>query len=68
MAKLTGKERNALGAKEFAEPAKRKFPIEDKNHARNAKSRASEMEKKGKISKGTEKMIDRKADKKLGKK
>lgn len=65
MAKLTSKARNALGAKEFAEPKERKFPIEDKSHARNAKARASEMERKGKISKAAEEKIDRKADSKI---
>lgn len=40
MAKLTGKERKGLPAKNFAGP-KRSYPIEDKNHARDALSRVS---------------------------
>lgn len=68
MAKLTSKERNRLGSKEFGEPKERKYPMPDKSHARAAKSRASEMEHKGKLSREAERKIDSKADKKLGKK
>jgi hypothetical protein len=42
MAKLTASKRNALPAKDFAGPD-RSFPIEDKNHARNAIARASQF-------------------------
>ena len=42
MAKLTAKTRNALPAKDFAGPD-RSFPIEDKNHAKNALARASQF-------------------------
>ena len=68
MAKLTTVKRNNLKKSEFGMPKERKFPMEDKSHARNAKARASEMEHKGKISKSTMKHIDAKADKVLGKK
>lgn len=67
MAKLTAKKRKEIPAKEFGLPKSRKYPMEDKGHARAAKSRASEMEHKGKISKSTEAKIDAKADRKLGK-
>jgi len=43
MAKLTAKKRNALPAKAFAEPGKRAYPIQDKNHARNALARVSQF-------------------------
>lgn len=66
MAKLTSSERNALPASDFAEPKERKFPMPDKSHAANAKARASQQEKKGAISKGTESKIDAKADRVLG--
>jgi len=46
-------------------PGARKYPINDKSHARNAKARASEMEHKGKIGKATENKIDAKANKVL---
>ena len=41
MAKLTTEKRNALSSSTFVFPAKRKFPIPDKSHARNALSRAA---------------------------
>ena len=41
MSKLTSKQRKAMPTSEFAEPEKRKYPIPDKNHARNALSRVS---------------------------
>ena len=67
MAKLKTVTRNALASSKFAEPGKRAYPIENRSHARNAKARASEMEHKGRISKRTEEMIDRKADRVLHK-
>jgi hypothetical protein len=62
MAKLTTKERNALPSSEFAIPSERKYPINDANHRRAAKSRASEMKNKGVISGKTKYMIDNKAN------
>lgn len=41
MAKLTAAARNKLPSSDFAEPAERKFPVENKSHARAALSRAS---------------------------
>lgn len=41
MAKLTAKTRNALPTKDFAGPG-RSYPVQDKNHARNALSRVSQ--------------------------
>jgi hypothetical protein len=41
MAKLTTKKRKSLSAKAFVFPKTRKFPIEDKAHARDALSRAA---------------------------
>lgn len=68
MSKLTAKKRNALPKSDFALPGIEKYPVEDKAHAKNAKARASEMEKKGKLSMDSKKKIDAKADKVLGKK
>ncbi len=42
MAKLTSAARKALPAKAFAEPDKRKYPIENEAHARNALSRVAQ--------------------------
>ena len=66
MAELRAKTRNKLSGKDFAEPEKRKYPIEDKPHARNAKARASQAVKAGRMSKAEETRIDRKADAVLG--
>lgn len=41
MAKLTTKARKAIPTKSFALPGRR-YPIEDKNHARNALARVSQ--------------------------
>ena len=68
MAKLKTAKRNKLPKSDFGMPGERKYPMPDKNHAKAAKSRASEMEHKGKISASTKAKIDAKADRKLGKK
>ncbi len=68
MAKLTAKTRKKIPAKEFGEPAKHAYPMPDKAHAANAKARAAQMVKKGKLSKSEQKKIDAKANKMLGKK
>jgi len=62
MAELKSKARDKLPAKDFAEPAKRAYPIEDKAHARNAKARASQAVKAGRMSQGEQTKIDQKAD------
>ena len=62
MAKLTTKGRSRLPAAKFALPEEKKYPINDVAHAQNAKARASEMEKKGKISAATKAKIDRASD------
>jgi hypothetical protein len=68
MAELDTKHRDKLPKKDFAEPEKRAYPIEDKAHARNAKARASQAVKAGRMSKAEEGRIDRKADAVLKKK
>ena len=62
MAELDAAKRNKLPAEDFAEPGKRAYPIEDKAHARNAKSRASQAVKAGRMSKSEAGKIDKKAD------
>ncbi len=62
MAELNTDKRDKLPDKAFAEPDKRAYPIEDKAHARNAKARASQAQKAGRMSKAEEKRIDSKAD------
>ena len=67
MAKLTAKARKAIPSKEFGEPGKRKYPIEDKSHARNALARVSQQEAKGNISPSEASKVRAKARAKLGK-
>lgn len=62
MAELRAETRNKLPDKAFAEPDQRKYPIEDKAHARNAKARASQAMKAGRMARAEEMKIDRKAD------
>lgn len=66
MSKLSSKRRNALPKSSFGEPGKRAYPMPDKAHAANAKARASQMVKKGKLSPSAKSRIDAKADKVLG--
>ena len=67
MTELNAEKRDKLPDKDFAEPEKRAYPIEDKAHARNAKARASQAVKAGRIPKAEEKRIDRRADAVLNK-
>ncbi len=68
MAKLKAAKRNKLPKSEFGMPGERKYPMPDASHAKNAKARASQMEKKGKLSPESKAKIDAKADRMLGKK
>lgn len=43
MAKLTAKHRNALPDSAFAIPSERKYPVNDRAHAANAKARAAQF-------------------------
>jgi len=43
MATLSSLGRRALASSEFAEPGKRKYPVNDKAHARNALARVSQF-------------------------
>ncbi len=68
MADLTTKRRNKLPKSSFGEPGERKYPMPDRSHAANAKARASQMVKKGKLSESEKAKIDAKANRILGKK
>lgn len=67
MGTLSTKQRKALPKKDFAGPD-RSYPVNDRNHAANAKARASQAVKAGRMSKSQEAKIDAKANKVLGKK
>ena len=75
--KLTAAQRKKIPKSELGIPSVRKggknkaakggYPMPDKAHARNAKARASQAVKAGRMSKATEKKIDAKADRILKK-
>ena len=67
MAKLTTKGRKAIPKSEFGMPGERKYPMPDRTHAANAKARATQMVKKGKLSEGAAVKIKAKANKILSK-
>ena len=62
MAELTTKKRNALPGSTFGMPEAGKYPMPDRAHAANAKARASQMLKAGKLSAADKACIDAKAD------
>jgi hypothetical protein len=68
MAKLTAKRRNRLRKSQFGLPGSRKYPMHDRAHAANAKARATQQYKKGRISKSTRDRIHAKANRKLRRK
>lgn len=65
MATLTPRRRKALPKSDFGEPGKRAYPMPDEAHAANAKARATQAVKAGRMSAATEAKIDAKADRKL---
>ena len=67
MAKLTSEERNRLPSSDFALSGRR-FPMPDRSHAANAKARATQMVKRGKLSAESAAKIRAKADRLLGEK
>lgn len=66
MAKLDTEQRKRIPSSEFGLPGSRKYPMPDRAHAANAKARATQMAKRGVISKETAAKIRAKADRKLG--
>lgn len=67
MAKLTSKDRKGMAKSEFGLPGSKSYPMPDRAHAGNAKARASQMEKAGKLSPSSKAKIDAKADRILDK-
>ena len=75
MADLSTEKREDLPAKDFGLPEKARtkdakkdsgnYPMPDKAHARNAKSRATQQQKAGNLTEKEKERIDRKADTKL---
>lgn len=67
MSELKAVTRNAFSASVFGLPGERKYPMPDKSHASNAKARATQMVKRGKLSPASRAKIDAKANRILGK-
>jgi len=77
VADLDADDREKIPTKEFGLPEKARnkqakkqsgnYPMPDKAHARNAKSRAAQAQQAGNLSKKDQERIDRKADKILNK-
>lgn len=67
MTKLTTKARKKLPKSEFALPEERKYPVDTKARAANAKARASQEVKKGNLSPSAKSKIDARANKILKK-
>jgi hypothetical protein len=65
MAELTAATRKKIPTSKFAGPG-RSYPIEDKEHAANAKARAKQQYDKGRISKQQYDHIVAAANRKLG--
>lgn len=67
MAVLNAAKRKHIPSSEFGLPGSRKYPMPDRAHAGNAKARASQMVKKGKLSEASAERIRAKANRILGK-
>lgn len=66
MAKLTAAARRHIPASKFGEPGKRKYPMPDRSHAANAKARATQQVKAGRLSSSEAAKIRAKANRVLG--
>lgn len=66
MSVLHAAERKHLPKSTFGLPGSRKYPMPDKSHAANAKARATQMVKRGKLSAEAASRIRAKANRILG--
>jgi hypothetical protein len=67
MSELTEMKRDAEPNSDFGLPSKRKYPMPDKAHARNAKAPASQQKDAGNVTAAEKQKVDRKADRILAK-
>ena len=65
MAKLRAARRKRLAKSQFGLPGSRRYPLDTKARARNAKARAAQQVKRGKLSKSSQRKINAKANRKL---
>jgi hypothetical protein len=68
MAKLRAARRRKLPKRSFALPGSRKYPIHDRAHAANAKGRATQQYRAGRISKSTRDRVHAAANRRLKRK
>jgi len=66
MAELNAAKRKRIPSSKFGQPGKRKYPMPDRSHAANAKARATQMVKRGKLSASAAAKIKAKANRILG--
>ena len=62
---LSQTQRDKLKKSQFGLPGKRKYPMPDKKHAANAKARAKQQRKKGKLSRSAYNKVVAKANRVL---
>jgi hypothetical protein len=65
---IRAKKRNSLKKSQFGLPGSRKYPVDTKARARNAKARAAQQVKAGNLSKSSQAKINAKANKRLARK
>ena len=58
--------RKKLKKSQFGLPGKRKYPIPDKSHAANAKARAKQQRKRGRLSRSAYEKVVARANRVLG--
>jgi len=66
MSELSTAARKKISTSSFGLPSERKYPMPDRSHAANAKARATQMVKRGKLSASSAAKIKAKANRKLG--
>jgi hypothetical protein len=66
MAKLTAAKRNTIPSSKFGLPGARKYPMPDSSHAANAKARATQQVKAGRLSASSAAKIRAKANRIMG--
>ena len=64
--KLDAAERKRIPTSEFGLPGPKKYPMPDRSHAADAKGRATQMVKRGKLSEASAEKIRAKANRILG--
>lgn len=64
---MSASKRKSLPKSQFGLPGSRRYPVDTKARARNAKARAAQQVKQGNLSKSSQAKINAAANRKLGK-